>query len=245
MAFTHSWSPTVPADSEDIDLGAGRIRDFKLDIRERVAVDHSFAGDANDGLHLHVELIPQGGAPGPVNGTDGVVYTQVIAGVTELFYRDSAGNVLQFTSSGGLAPSTVQGNINVTGTLAVGSNSVITGTLEVGGLLTADNGLSINGAVTSDANITTTADVHANSVFAGGDVDATGDVNAGANLSVTGTAFANKFEATGGANNQFYMEWFGGTVPLIAFDNNCYLMFDRVARKFFFFVDGIAVANFP
>lgn len=55
MAFTHTWNAafeSAPADTENVSQGAGRIRDLKAAISERMAVAHSWAGDANDGKLL-------------------------------------------------------------------------------------------------------------------------------------------------------------------------------------------------
>lgn len=135
MAFTHSWSPSDPSDAEDINLGAERIRDFKLDIRERVAVDHSFAGDANDGLHLHSEYIPRVSAPTLVNAADGVTYTQVIAGITELFYKDSGGNVTQITSGGRVvgAVGLQRSLVTVSGAFTIPAANVVATLIGAGG----------------------------------------------------------------------------------------------------------------
>ena len=101
--FPDTWNTAyeaIPADNEDINLGASRIRDFKTNIRERVQVNHSFNGDANDGLHTVIELIPQS-APTPVNpGTDSLLYCQAIAGNNELLYMDSASRIVQLTQNG-------------------------------------------------------------------------------------------------------------------------------------------------
>ena len=56
MAFAETWDATFesePADSEGAKLGAQRIRNLKVDIRERMAIEHSWAGDANDGKHIY------------------------------------------------------------------------------------------------------------------------------------------------------------------------------------------------
>lgn len=124
MAFSFTWDVTIPADAEDINLGANRIRAFKSAIQERVAVNHSFAGDANDGLHLHSEYVPRGSAPTPVNATDGVVYVAVVSGVAELFYKDTAGHTLQLTKNGALqlVAATATGGFSVTGGMTVSGN---------------------------------------------------------------------------------------------------------------------------
>lgn len=101
-AFSEPWDASfeaVPADNEVIKNGAGEIRALKRDVREREAVDHSWAGDANDGKHLHATLRAQGGDP-TLDPTDGSIYTKVISGTTEAFYKDSNNRVIQLTSNG-------------------------------------------------------------------------------------------------------------------------------------------------
>lgn len=106
-SFLDTWNGAyegLPADNEDINQGASRIRDFKVNIRERVAVDHSFAGDANDGKHTQSSYRVQTVDPPADAGepSDGFVYTKAVGGNTELFYKDSSGSVIQLTSSGAL-----------------------------------------------------------------------------------------------------------------------------------------------
>jgi hypothetical protein len=102
--FTDTWNATFlsqPADSEDAYLGANRIRGIKLATSERLAVDHSMAGDTLDGTHLKL-TIPEIAAD-PTNTVDtGFVYTKNVAGATELFYEDAAGNIKQLTAVGKL-----------------------------------------------------------------------------------------------------------------------------------------------
>lgn len=102
MAFTDTWNLAyegLPPDNENINLGAGRIRDLKLSIRERLIVNHSWAGDANDGKHVQVELMAQGADPATV-AAEGWLYTKTVLANVELFYKDSSGAVLQLTSVG-------------------------------------------------------------------------------------------------------------------------------------------------
>ena len=60
MAFTRTWNATyeaAPAGSTDVSAGDDRIRDFKLDIRERLNIDHYHdpAGtDADHGEHRKI-----------------------------------------------------------------------------------------------------------------------------------------------------------------------------------------------
>lgn len=100
--FAFAWDATFnsePADNENINLGAGRIRDTKSAVQARMQVDHSWAGDANDGKHLKSEYMAQTGDPTLDTG-DGAVYSKQVGGNTELFYRDSSGSVVQLTAQG-------------------------------------------------------------------------------------------------------------------------------------------------
>lgn len=101
-SFTRTWDASYEALPADVDIardGAGRIRQIKLDTRERLGVDHSLAGDANDGAHKKVTLLEQAADPSLAANT-GYIYTKDVAGVTEAFYRDSAGAVTQLTTAG-------------------------------------------------------------------------------------------------------------------------------------------------
>ena len=100
--FTRTWNASyeaTPADNTAASAGAARIRDLKTDISERQKVDHSYAGDANDGAHKKVTLLEQASDPTSAANT-GFVYSKDVAGATELFYEDAAGNVIQLTAAG-------------------------------------------------------------------------------------------------------------------------------------------------
>jgi hypothetical protein len=51
MTFTNSWDQTKPAGTDAIALGDDQIRQFKLDIRERVDVEHDFPGASGNLRH--------------------------------------------------------------------------------------------------------------------------------------------------------------------------------------------------
>lgn len=102
--FTYTWNATflsTPQDTEDESLGAQRIRDTKASFGERFVIDHSLAGDGNDGKHTFVTLRVAGQTTAfVIDPTDGRVFAADVLGVTELFYQDSVGNVTQLTSNG-------------------------------------------------------------------------------------------------------------------------------------------------
>lgn len=102
MAFPDVWNPAyegVPADTENINLGANRIRDFKVNVRERANIDHSWGDTLDNGQHNQVSF-NLGTADPATAGTNGYIYTKAVAGNTELFWKDSAGRVVQLTSAG-------------------------------------------------------------------------------------------------------------------------------------------------
>jgi hypothetical protein len=102
-SFTRNWDgnyKTIPADTEDIALGALRIRQLKVELEERLQVDHSLAGDAEDGTHNKVSLNKLVADPTPV-ANRGFVYTKDVgSGTIELFYEDALGNITRITHAG-------------------------------------------------------------------------------------------------------------------------------------------------
>lgn len=102
-SFTRTWDASyeaLPADSDNALEGASRIRQVKVDVQERLEVDHSMAGDTNDGAHKKITLLEQ--ASNPTNAANtGFVYTKDDgAGLTELYYEDAAGTVTKITKNG-------------------------------------------------------------------------------------------------------------------------------------------------
>lgn len=132
MAFIYTWDASFlaqPANTEAASLGAGRIRDLKAAIGERMAVDHSLAGDAEDGKHLKVTLKELTSDPTNVAATGFLYVKDVGSGVIELFYEDAAGNVKQLTNAGSLSGPMI-GNVtgNVTGDVTGNATTATTAT---------------------------------------------------------------------------------------------------------------------
>lgn len=106
MSFDDVWNTAyeaTPADNENISLGAGRIRDLKINIRERAGIDHSWGDAQDDGKHNQVTLHALSVTPTTPTSTDGCVFSKQVAGNTELFFRDSAGRLVQITNIGAVA----------------------------------------------------------------------------------------------------------------------------------------------
>lgn len=103
--FTRTWNGAYeasPANTQAAAQGAQRIRELKIDIRERMEVDHIYGtGSVDEGAHNFVHLKEQGSAPGGA-ADYGVMYSKDVSGVTELFYKDSAGTETQITQNGNI-----------------------------------------------------------------------------------------------------------------------------------------------
>lgn len=115
MAHSRTWDAAyeaIPANTEQAKLGAQRIRELKVDVKERLALDHSMAGNDDDGKHKQVTFLdPLGVDPTPLTN-EGYLYTKDIAGVPELFFEDELGNVLQMTTGGTLNPNGIRNATN-------------------------------------------------------------------------------------------------------------------------------------
>jgi hypothetical protein len=117
---TRVWDITTPADTDFIGEGDDALRNLKVDIKERIEIDHWFDNvtDPNqgncDGYHKKVTLLARETAPANVVGA-GLVYTKVVDGVVELFYKDDAGTENQLTENGVIKLNTLQNDINGNG----------------------------------------------------------------------------------------------------------------------------------
>ena len=134
---TRAWDITTPADTDFIGEGDDALRDLKVDIKERIEIDHWFNNvtDPNqgncDGYHKKVTLLAQETAPANVVGA-GLVYTKVVDGVVELFYKDDAGTENQLTENGVIKLNTLQNNINGNGKNITNLGVVNAGELRIG-----------------------------------------------------------------------------------------------------------------
>lgn len=101
--FTRTWNASYeadPADTDNASEGAARIREVKVDVGERLDVDHAWAGDADDGKHNKVTFDAVQGSDPTLETGEGAIYTKTVSGVSELFYQDSDGTVVQLTAGG-------------------------------------------------------------------------------------------------------------------------------------------------
>ncbi len=153
MPFTNTWDATFesePADNENINLGANRIRGLKVALTERLQIDHSWAGDDLDGTHNKLTMRPQTTAPA-VSSPNGFLYAQTLNFVTELLYEDSNGAIIQLTQGGKLYPFSI-GDFSVGEDLAVAQAATVGTTLSVGSAYVSDFALFASN-VTGDTTV--------------------------------------------------------------------------------------------
>jgi hypothetical protein len=104
MAHTRTWNAAYeanPADVQDADQGAARIREVKVDVGERLALDHVMDETDDDGYHKQVTLEEQASAPGNL-ANKFRLYAKEADSKTEMFVKDEDGNELQVTKAGKL-----------------------------------------------------------------------------------------------------------------------------------------------
>ena len=103
-SFIYTWNSaflSVPTDVEAENLGPQRIRDTKGAVGERLAVNHSLNGDANDGLHTVVQMLTQTSDPTAAAGM-AALYSKIVNSNNELFFEDSSGHVVQLSNAGSI-----------------------------------------------------------------------------------------------------------------------------------------------
>lgn len=111
----------LPGDTDVVSQHPANARTFRDVTESYLNTDHDF----NTGHHNWAALVEQAGNPGAVANT-GFVYTKDVAGATELFWEDHAGNVKQITAGGKINVVATDIPVNsVDGTkIALGSDTV-------------------------------------------------------------------------------------------------------------------------
>jgi len=113
MAFTRTWNAAyeaIPPNTQAASQGADRMRELKLDIRERLEKDHIMnEGAEDDGKHRIITAFKQGSNPS-AEAFAGILFTKEVGTSVELFYIDDDSNVFQITNQGKLLALATQNN---------------------------------------------------------------------------------------------------------------------------------------
>ena len=119
VVHTETTDETKPAGNRARSLGDDDIREFKRTIRERLAVDHQFLADetgiTNIGTHKKISFTETQAADPTAYDDTGYLYIKTVAGIKELFWKDSSGNVKQLTTAGKLNAVELTGDQTVAG----------------------------------------------------------------------------------------------------------------------------------
>ena len=102
MAFTYTWDETKPAGTRAINLGDDDIREFKAAVRERLQFGGMYFPSSHDelaGEFNYLRLAEQSSNP-TATTNKGFLFTKDVSSITELYWMDSGGNVIQLTSGG-------------------------------------------------------------------------------------------------------------------------------------------------
>lgn len=109
MPFTRVWNATynsLPEDDDDALEGASRIRHTRVDVKERLEVDHHWDGDDHDGKHKKVTFRASAADPSLL-ADEIAIYGKVVGTKTELFFKpEGADAPIQLTFTAG-APQAV------------------------------------------------------------------------------------------------------------------------------------------
>lgn len=107
MTFTNTWDAAYelePTDNDWVYQIDDFLRALKLNVRERMEIDHYWKAGSDDGKHKKITLPELSVVPSSVAGT-GFIYTKEASGKTELFFEDEDGNEVQLTAGGVAASS--------------------------------------------------------------------------------------------------------------------------------------------
>lgn len=104
ITFVETHDETKPAGTRARSLGDDDIRELKRAFRERLAIDHQFqadeSGNAKIGTHKKLTFTETQGNDPTAYDDVGYLYIKAVSGIKELFWMDSAGQVIQLTSAG-------------------------------------------------------------------------------------------------------------------------------------------------
>lgn len=223
MAYIETWDETKPAGTRALSLGDDDIRELKRALRERFAaggMHFPSTDDSNAGLFDNVKFIEQSSNP-TSEANRGFLFTKDVSGITELYWMDSSGNVIQLTSAGKILITSLflagetRGDLIVRGAsawqrLPIGTNGQVLksdgtdpswGTPAVGGVQSGAVNLRILSA--SNSTVTLTAD-NVSVADSSGNTALSGSINKTLDITASG---ANGLDTGSEAASTWYYIW--------------------------------------
>lgn len=95
--FNRTWDTAyeaTPANTDDVSNDAQRMREMKVDLRQRLEIDHSWAGNENDGFHKTATMMKRSSDP-PSAVDKLVLYTKTNS--DKLYGIEPTGDILEIT----------------------------------------------------------------------------------------------------------------------------------------------------
>ncbi len=117
------WDTAAPTDSSVVSQFPPNERAARAAGKTNFGIDHSETDDANVGKHEAIQMLEQSSDPAAATN-EGQWYTKDVAGATELFYRDAAGNIVNVTTLGRVVGQ-LKSQVVTTGTTAVVAGDAI------------------------------------------------------------------------------------------------------------------------
>lgn len=93
------WDASNPLDNSVVSQFPANERASRAAAVTNFGVDHHETNDADVGKHEAISLLEQGSDPSAASN-EGQLYALDVSGATELFYRDSSGNIVPITLLG-------------------------------------------------------------------------------------------------------------------------------------------------
>jgi hypothetical protein len=95
MSHSRIWSNITPANSDNINQGAQQIRNVRVDVDQRLQIDHvNGVSISTDGFHKKTTLQNQSSRPSTASGYS-IIWAEDSTLVSQPYMKDGAGNVRQ------------------------------------------------------------------------------------------------------------------------------------------------------
>jgi len=138
MSYIRDWDQTTPGDHTARPETPLKMREIKIDIAERLKdFFYGFISGETDTAAKQLTFKKQTSDPTNVADT-AIIYAKEVSGVTEIFVRDSDGNIKQITSGGKLNIASDEA-VLLTGDQTIAGDKILSGDTTFEGSVTHNN----------------------------------------------------------------------------------------------------------